>query len=407
MALLCLDVEDFAAVNEQFGHAVGDALLAEIASRLKEAVPELMPDRSTRQAERAMGTVARITGDRFALVLQECGKTKAERIGKKLRELLEVPFETSQGTVQLSANIGVAVWESNLPSPPNADELLRTAETALYEVKKEENRIYTFRPSDKIDAGRLRRREGLRQAIDEDELTLHYQPIVELEDRSVVEVEALVRWNHSEEGLLPPGQFIPLAEESGLAGALDRWVLREALRQVAEWRRTGRGPETVSVNVTVPTEGTGELEKAILQLLEQEHLPGEALTIELTERVAFRHTSPFDEFRNCGGRLAIDDFGTGHSALFYLRQFEADLLKIDQAFVEELDIAGQTDVLVRASLEIANRLGMEAVAEGVETEAQLSVLRDLDCSFGQGYLFARPMPAQELEDLMEGRGENG
>jgi EAL domain-containing protein (putative c-di-GMP-specific phosphodiesterase class I) len=256
-------------------------------------------------------------------------------------------------------------------------------------------------PDDERRAGRLRRREELQRALRWNEFKLYYQPIIDLRDRSVSAAEALVRWRHPEQGLVTPSAFVPLAEESGLIEDVDQWVLRRAVQKVAAWRRGGCRPSRMSANLTARKHASTETQQHILQLLDEHDLPGEALTLETTERIAFRHAHPFEALRQAGIQLAIDDFGTGYSALFYLHRFDADALKIDRGFIDGLNTDKQMDILVRAVLDIANHMDMASIAEGVETEAQLGRLRELGCRYAQGYLFARPMPAAAFEEFFE------
>lgn len=397
LTLLYVDIDDFKAINEELGHSAGDELLALVAKRLKRSVRS---SDTVARPNRASDTVARIAGDEFALLLEGSGEEEAQVVAERLQKLFKTPFEVAGTTVHLSASFGLAVREPEDEDLSEGRDLLRTGEMAIYAARKGREQIHTIGPNDEKRAGRLRRREELLRALRWNEFILYYQPIINLRDNSVSAVEALVRWKHPEEGLVPPSEFIPLAEESGLIEELDQWVLQRALRQVAVWRRDGGGPSRVSVNVTAYQHSSEEAQQHVLQLLNEQGLPGEALTLETTERVAFRHAHPFETLRRTGVRLAIDDFGTGYSSLFYLHRFDADVLKIDRGFVSELDTDKQTDILVRAMLDIADHLGMTSIAEGVETKAQLNRLQDLGCPFAQGHLFARPMPVEALEEFL-------
>lgn len=398
MTLLYLDIDDFKAINEELGHSAGDELLASVAKRLKRSV------RSSDTVARpnpASDTVARIAGDEFALLLEGSGEHGAMVVAKRLQKLFKTPFEVAGTTVHLSVSFGLAVREPADEDLTDGQELLRTGETAIYAARQNHKQIHVIGSGDETHAGRLRRREELQRALRWNEFRLYYQPIVNLDDGSVSAAEALVRWQHPEEGLVTPSEFIPFAEESGLIEELDQWVLQRAVRQVATWRRDGHGPSRVSVNTTARKHSSDDAQQYILQLLDEADLPGEALTIETTERIAFHQAHPFEALRRAGVQLAIDDFGTGYSALFYLHRFDADALKVDRGFIKELDTDEQTNILVRAILDLASHLDMVSIAEGVETQAQLGRLLEYDCHYAQGYLFARPMPAEAFEEFYE------
>jgi len=398
LTLLYVDIDDFKAINEEFGHPAGDELLAMVAKRLKRSVRS---SDTVARPKRASDTVARIAGDEFALLLEGSGEEGARVVANRLQKLLEAPFEVSGTTVHLSVSFGLAVRKPEDEELSTGRDLLRVGETAIYAARQDRKDIHVIRPEDRKPSGRLRRREELMRALRWDEFTLYYQPIVDLQDQSVAAAEALLRWVHPEEGLLPPAEFIPLAKDGGLIEKLDRWVLRHAIRQAAHWRHVGEGPPRMCVNVSGHYHSGSEAQQYVLQLLEEQNLPGEALTLETTEHAALRHTHPFDKLRQAGVRLSIDDFGTGYSALFYRHRFDADVLKIDRGFINAIDSDKQTDILIQAMIEIADHLDMASVAEGVETKAQLQRLRELGCAYAQGYYFARPMPADAFEEYVE------
>lgn len=397
LALLYVNIDDFQAINEEFGHPGGDELLVMVAKRLKRSVRS---SDTVARPKRASDTVSRITGDEFALLLEGSGEKEAKVVADRLHTLLEAPFEVAHTAVHLSTSFGLSIREPDDEALPTARDLLRAGETALYTARKNRTQVHVFDSSTTPDSDRFQRREALRRALRRDEFVPYYQPIVDVNTTAVTEVEALLRWDHPERGLVPPSEFIPLAEETGLIADLDRWVLEHAIEQVATWRASGDGPQRVSVNVTASRHSGTDFQSDVQQLLHEHNVPGEALTLETTERVAFRQTRPFETLRREGVHIAIDDFGTGYSALFYLRTFDADVLKIDRGFISELGTGSQTEILVRAMLDIATHMDMTAIAEGVETEAQLDELRTLGCPSAQGYLFGRPMPAAALEQAL-------
>ncbi|MFB6278738.1 MAG: putative bifunctional diguanylate cyclase/phosphodiesterase [Salinibacter sp.] len=398
LTLLYVDIDDFKAINEELGHPAGDELLAQVAKRLKRSVRS---SDTVARPEPTSDTVTRIAGDEFALLLEGSGEDESKMVAERLQKLFKTPFEVAGTTVHLSVSFGLAVREPEDENLTEGRDLLRTGETAIYAARQDHEQIHVIGPDDERRAGRLRRREELQRALRWNEFELYYQPIIDLRDRSVGAAEALVRWRHPEQGLVTPSEFIPLAEESGLIEDVDQWVLQRAVQQVAAWREDGCGPSRMSVNVTARKHSNEEAQRHVLQLLDEHDLPGEAITLETTERIAFRHAHPFEALRQAGVQLAIDDFGTGYSALFYLHRFDADALKIDRGFIDGLNTDRQMDILVRAMLDIADHLDMASIAEGVETEAQLSRLRELGCHFAQGYLFARPMPAEAFEEFFD------
>lgn len=244
---------------------------------------------------------------------------------------------------------------------------------------------------------RLSRRQRLSGAIDRNELVLYYQPIVDLLEGGIRGAEALVRWDHPDRGLVSPGAFIPFAEETGLIGRIDQWVLRAAVDQVARWRESASEVERIRVNVTPHEDLDESFQSDLLDHLDERGVPGHVLELEITERMALEESDQFDYLRERGVRLAIDDFGTGYSSLFYLQRLEADTLKIDPFFTREIQSDGRTNVIVDSILDIADRLGMDVIAECVETEEQRRRLQDMGCPLAQGFLFARPMPVKEFE----------
>lgn len=398
LTLLYVDIDDFKAINEELGHPAGDELLAQVAKRLKRSVRS---SDTVARPEPTSDTVTRIAGDEFALLLEGSGEDESKMVAERLQKLFKTPFEVAGTTLHVSVSFGLAVRKPEDENLAEGRDLLRTGETAIYAARQDHEQIHVIGPDDERRAGRLRRREELQRALRWDEFELYYQPIIDLRDHSVRAAEALIRWRHPEQGLVTPSEFIPLAEESGLIEDVDQWVLQRAVQQVAAWRHDGCGPSRVSVNVTARKHSSEEAQQHVLQLLDEQGLPGEAITLETTERIAFRHAHPFEALRQAGVQLAIDDFGAGYSALFYLHRFDADTLKIDRGFIDGLDTDRQMDILVRAMLDIADHLGMASIAEGVETEAQLSRLRELGCQYAQGYLFARPMPAEAFEEFFE------
>ena len=297
----------------------------------------------------------------------------------------------------MTASIGVAIGTA---AEADATALVRDADAAMYRAKEQgRGRIELF---DHAMHARVMRRLGaeaeLRRATDRDELRLHYQPIVAVDDGAVVGVEALVRWEHPERGLVPPAEFIPLAEETGAIVPLGRWVIAEACRQAGEWPGL-----KMSVNLSTRQLADPELVDNVAACLGE--LPAADLTLEITESVLMQEVESFVEaleaLKALGVRLGLDDFGTGYSSLGYLRRFPLDVLKLDRSFVSELGVEAAADSIIAAVIDMARALGMQVIAEGVETEAQLAILRRLGCHLAQGYYFARPLPPAALAEFVE------
>ncbi len=386
LAVLFMDCDGFKKVNDTLGHDTGDLLLQSIAKRLVAVV-------------RTSDTVSRQGGDEFVILLSEMENPEDAAIcANKIAAALSKPHQLGQFEVNMTASIGIAVYPT---SGRNADSLVKAADAALYEAKESGGNTHrTFSRSTKERAiERQSIEESLLQALEQGEFCLHYQPRVELATGALAGVEALLRWNHPQRGLLAPKEFIPIAEESGLIVPIGRWVLAEACRQMAEWRAAGIENVALSVNVSaVELRGIGYPEgvnKIVTELIGQ----AEGLELELTESVLMNDAEAtagsLTALRALGLRLALDDFGTGFSSLSYLRRFPINTLKIDQSFVKDLAADAGARMLVSAIIGIGKGLGQTVIAEGIETEGQLEVLRDLRCDGGQGFLFSRPLPAAD------------
>ncbi len=395
-ALLLMDLDRFKAVNELQGHAVGNEVLRRIGARLAQALP-------------GQDTLARLGDDEFVVLLPGADRASAEREALRLCALAAEPLVLERGQ---QLRLGLSVGFSLFPQDGQTlDALLKHADIALNAAKLSGRN--TARGFSAEQAQALQEKawmEGeLREALAHGGFVLHFQPQCSLQDGRVLGAEVLLRWPHPQRGLIPPDRFIPVAEESGLIVALDAWVLDAALQQLARWHAQGLALPSLAVNLSPPRLLHGDLQDQVLRLLAQTGLPPSALTLEVTERVMLderqdrRAVEPLNQLRALGVGVSIDDFGTGYSCLGYLRRLPITELKIDRSFVHELAERPEDRALVAAMVTMARGCRLQLVAEGVETEAQAAVLRELGCDAYQGYGLARPMPAQALEAWLRAR----
>jgi diguanylate cyclase (GGDEF)-like protein len=385
-----IDLDRFQRVNDALGHAAGDLLLCAVAARL------------TRQV-RLGDTLARFSGDEFVVVWHRLDDpADAERLGLRLAAAFEAPFEVDGLPVTLSASVGVAAGRA----PESADELLLAADAARYDAKSRgRGRVRVFTPELRAGATtRLRTEAALGEALEQGQLVLHYQPVVDLTARRVVGAEALVRWQHPEDGLLLPGTFLPTAETSGLIVPMGEWVLGETCRQAMAWEAAGR-PLDVAVNLSIRQVSHPDVVEAVRRALLRSGLPPRRLLLEVTESAVAEDAEAagraLAELAALGVRVAIDDFGTGHSSLLYLKRHPIRVLKADQAFVSGLGINSDDDAIVASVVSLARAVGAVCIAEGVETLAQYTRLVALGCAFAQGYLFSGPVAAEQLPAAIE------
>ncbi|WP_263263143.1 EAL domain-containing protein [Pseudomonas sp. RIT-PI-S] len=388
LLLLSLDLDRFKPINDTLGHGAGDQVLCEVANRLRSAV-------------RDCDLVARLGGDEFVIVGCDLPATfDVERFCARLCEAVAQPLLVEGHEVSVSVSIGVVLSPAD---GAQASDLLRYADIALYEAKAAGRNNWRFYVAEMNQRVLERRRveTDLRQALRGNELFLEYQPRVDLPGNRLAAAEALVRWRHPERGLLPPGQFIAVAEESGLIVALSDWVLRHACEEALGWAK----PLMVSVNLSSVEFQRGDLVARVQAALDASGLPAHRLELEITESVllddANKALHTMQKLKGIGVRLAMDDFGTGYSSLSYLRAYPFDALKIDRSFISDLGGAGPSRAIIRAIVDLGKALGLTVVAEGIETQAQLEQLCGIACDQGQGYLLGRPMPAERLRALFE------
>ncbi|TDO42533.1 putative bifunctional diguanylate cyclase/phosphodiesterase [Paractinoplanes brasiliensis] len=384
VAILFLDLDGFKQVNDILGHAAGDQLLVRVAARLVEVVPD-------------PGTVARLGGDEFAVITDA---SEAESLAARILRRLDEPFVVHGRELHVGAGIGLA----SAADATDIEQLQRNADLAMYKAKEAGGGVYATYDPAMHDAltQRLSLAGDLRRALERDELVLHYQPTVDLATGEIKGFEALVRWEHPTRGMVPPLDFIGIAESTGLIVPLGRWVLAEACRQAVAWGR----PLTMAVNVSVRQFEAGDLAATVAEVLAETGMPAGRLCLEMTESVLLTDTdenlSRIVGLKALGVMLAMDDFGTGYSSLAYLRRFPMDVLKIDRSFVDRLGEGDAEDeTLVRTIVRLGHRFGMRTVAEGIENEAQMSALRGMGCDFGQGYFLSRPLPARQAGALLE------
>jgi diguanylate cyclase (GGDEF)-like protein len=382
-ALLLLDLDRFKDINDTLGHPAGDLLLKEVAVRLGACVREV-------------DTVARVGGDEFAIVQVGIKDgTEAQQLSRRLLELFQTPLELDGHDCLVTVSIGIALIPTDASIPA---KLLQNADIALYRAKEEgRNTSRFFEPE--MDA-RLQRRKAferdLRLALSRNELELYYQPKFSLLNDELAGVEALVRWRHPERGLVPPGEFIDIAEETGLILQLGEWVLRAAARQAAAWDGL-----QMSVNISPVQFRQADLVQVVRSTLQESGLAPHRLELEVTESVLIQQPDAaaklLGELKALGVRVAMDDFGTGYSSLSYLQRFHFDKIKVDRSFISAIGTEPTAEAIIRAVINLASSLGMLTCAEGVETDEQLATLRHEGCSEVQGYLFGKPMPAAEFE----------
>lgn len=392
IAVLFLDLDEFKVVNDSLGHKAGDQLLISAGRRLQECL-------------RPGDTLARFGGDEFTILLEDiAGVGEAIKVAERIAEELRTPFELQGQEVVVKTSIGIVC--SALTPASNPDDILRDADIAMYEAKKKKAGYEVFSPGMSFrPMERLQLDTEMYRAIREGEFRVYYQPLVELQTNRISEVEALVRWEHPEHGLLYPADFLSQAEETGLILEIDRFVLKEASRQVREWqeRHPSEPPLVLSVNLSTKHFGQPNMVEEISQTLKETGLDPRTLKLEITESFAIENVDATDgilrKLKGQGIRVAIDDFGTGYSSLFYLKQLPIDCLKIDRSFVEGLGHDPEAKALVRTTIELARALGLRVTGEGIETAEQLAQLRALGCNRGQGYYFAHPSPSDALSTL--------
>jgi diguanylate cyclase (GGDEF)-like protein len=390
--VLFIDLHRFKNINDSLGHPIGDKVLVLVAKRLKHILRE-------------EDTIARLGGDEFAVILNDLTSlTEAENFARRIHKKLSQPFSVDGHTIYSGLHIGVAPLETDHLKP---DDVLRDADIAMHHAKAHNLPVSVFNKDlRKHFLETIKLEADLRFAVKRDELTLYYQPIISLETGELAGFEALVRWQHPKYGFISPGQFIPIAEDSGLIIHMTRWILREACMQLAQWQKISPvySDLKVSVNISGKHLAVEDLPGQVKRAVNASGIRPSTLSLEITESSAMEnaeHTiAILDKIRKLGVRLSIDDFGTGYSSLSHLHRLPFDSLKIDRSFVMAADQRAENKQILLTIISLANNLNLRTIAEGIETEEQLRLLQDLKCDFGQGYLFSKPLPKDEVENLL-------
>jgi diguanylate cyclase (GGDEF)-like protein len=394
---LFVDLDNFKVVNDSLGHEVGDLLLVRVGERLRKCL-------------RPEDTLARFGGDEFAMLLENLQSPEgAVRVAERIIEELRNPFMLEGRELVLRASVGIAMGHDRSKTP---GELFKDADTAMYRAKEDGVGYRVFEPKMYEQAlKRLKVENDMRRAIEAEEFVVHYQPIVDLKTGEAWGSEALVRWEHPERGLLDPSQFVPVAEETGLIVPIGERVLEEACRQGVRWQREHpeASPLVVCVNLSARQLRRQDLAETVRGVLKSIGLEGACLCLDITESLYITilegNTKALDDLRRMGVRISIDDFGMGYSSLSYLKRLPADTLKIDRSFVAGLGEDGEDTTIGEMTVDLAHTLGMKIIAEGVESEDQAELLREMGCDLGQGFYFAEPRSGEALPQFL--REEQG
>lgn len=402
VAALLLDIDRFKEINETRGYKLGDQLLEMVAARLLQSLRKT--DYVARSADGNSAPVARQGGDEFALMLTDLAQLDdAGRVAQRILQSLTQPFVLGGEEIFATASIGIAVAPSD---GSDVDSLLQSAETAMYCAKRQGGNNFQFYAESMNEAmlKRLDLEANLRRSVERDQLVLFYQPLIDISNRQLVGMEALLRWMHHDLGMVSPAEFIPVAEETGLIVPIGRWVLRTASQQLHRWHLEGFDWLRMAVNIASRQLREPGFVNDVKEIITETGVEPSRLELEVTESSVMKNDrktlEALQELRKIGVRLAVDDFGTGHSVLTYLRDFPLNTLKIDRSFINGVANEGKDAAITSAVIAMAHRLDLRVVAEGVETEDQLSFLTRHDCDECQGFLFSRPVPACEIAEIL-------
>lgn len=398
LAILFLDLDNFKRINDTLGHPAGDELLKQVADRLSNYIRK-SDSISRYSTDEFSAVVARLGGDEFTILLTEIAQVHDTiKVAQRILDAIAQPFDIEGQEVFITASIGIAIYPID---GEDVDSLLKNCDTAMYHAKNEGRNNYKFyeQSLNKTALDILALENNLRKALDKQEFRVYYQPRIDIRTRNVVGFEALIRWRHSQKGIIPPSEFIPIAEETGLIIPIGEWVLNEACKQNKTWQAAGFAPVFISVNLSGKQFKQQNLIKVIDHAMSEVRLDPKYLELEITESIIQDTKSTADilrELRNLGLKIAVDDFGTGYSSLSYLRRFPLDTLKIDRSFVKDIAKDPDSEAIVKAIIAMAHCLKLKVIAEGVETEEQLKFLSDEGCDEFQGYLISPPLPADEV-----------
>ncbi len=390
IATLILGIDRFNIINDGLGYSFGNLLLKSVAARLQECFRE-------------SDTVAHTEGDRFGMVLQMTATNDGVTVAEKILKAIKQPFIIEEQEVTITASIGISLFPTD---SENVDQLIKYAESAMHHAKQQGGNQYLFFSNDMNTKAkkRIQMESGLRRALAQDEFVLYYQPKVDANSQQIVGAEALMRWQDPDKGMILPADFIPTAEESGLIVPIGLWGLRETCRQNKQWQEKGIRPVRISVNVSGQQFLTADFVKEVKKALEDFALSPQHLELEITESLLMDNTGAniekLQQIRDLGCHVTIDDFGTGYSSLSYLTRFPISALKIDRAFIKDIETSQNASEVARAIISLSQGLKLEVIAEGAENSKHVDFLRQNGCNTVQGFYYSRPIPAEEFEELL-------
>ncbi|MEH7304810.1 sensor domain-containing protein [Neobacillus drentensis] len=393
-AVLFLDLDRFKIINDTKGHTVGDLILQKVAHRLAATV-------------NSAGMVSRQGGDEFIILLENTDKERASYIAQQILSEFSKPLEVNEQEFFVTPSIGISLYPAD---GEDVETLIKNSDTAMYQAKERGKNNFQFYSSNLngISIRKMELENGLRKALEKNQLMLHYQPQISLQTAEIVGIEALIRWQHPEHGLIPPSEFIPLAEETGLIVPIGKWVLQEACRQRKAWEQIGFRGFPIAVNVSVRQFEDDHLIDFISSLLNKNDLKGNQLELEITESIMQNlenSTIILNKLKELGVLLSIDDFGTGYSSLSYLKHLPIDKIKIDKSFVDDIIYHSNQGIMVKTIIDMGLNLNFAVIAEGIETDEQLHFLKENECKIGQGYLFSKPISAEQMDVYLLSRNE--
>jgi diguanylate cyclase (GGDEF)-like protein/PAS domain S-box-containing protein len=391
VAVLFLDLDRFKIINDTKGHTIGDLVLKVVAKRLRKAVQN-------------DGMVSRQGGDEFLILLEDIDQEKVVKVAERILDEFSTPIEVNHQEFFVTPSIGISIYPVD---GEDEEKLIKHADTAMYLAKERGKNTFQFYTSNLqgLASRKMEIENGLRKALEQEHLTLHYQPQVELETGKIVGVEALIRWQHPIHGMIPPSEFIPLAEETGLIVLLGKWVLRKACEQNKRWQNLGLHPIPIAINISVRQLQDDDFIELVTKVLNETGLDPRYLELEITESIMQnieRSTCILNQLKELGVKISIDDFGTGYSSLSYLKHLPIDGIKIDKLFIDDITHQSNQGAMVKTIIDMGHHLKFNVIAEGIEKQEQVSFLKQHACKIGQGYYFSKPIPAEQMEELLLG-----